>query len=134
MSRSLIFALAVLMAATTASGVSIPSPPSQAPAQHRVEVVGDLGTADRIAVIVPGVGVTVDNFDHGLGGVRRRSPRWQARRLYAAASRRAAANEVAVVAWLGYRPPDGIGWEAVRSDAAVAGAAALRRFVESLPR
>jgi pimeloyl-ACP methyl ester carboxylesterase len=92
-----------------------------------VEVVGDLRTAERVAVIVPGVSTTLDNFDRGLGGVARRSPYWQASRLYEAA--RATGARVAVVAWLGYDPPDGIGLGAVRSDQAVAGARALVRFV-----
>src|SRR5262245_60660295 len=42
------------------------------------QVVGDLATADRIAVLVPGVDNTLANFAGGLGNVRRRSPLWQA--------------------------------------------------------
>src|SRR4051794_7348067 len=34
-----------------------------------VEVVGDLATADRIAVVVPGVDTTLATFTSGLGGV-----------------------------------------------------------------
>ncbi|MBM0280156.1 alpha/beta hydrolase, partial [Micromonospora tarensis] len=34
-----------------------------------VEVLGDLAGADRIAVLVPGVGSTLADFDRGLGGV-----------------------------------------------------------------
>src|SRR5918998_3274382 len=49
-----------------------------------VEVVGDLRAADRIAVIVPGAAVTARNFLSGLGGVRRRSPSWQAHQLHEA--------------------------------------------------
>jgi pimeloyl-ACP methyl ester carboxylesterase len=95
-----------------------------------VEVVGDLGTADRIAVIVPGVSTTLDNFDRGLGGVVQRSPYWQASQLYTAA--RATGDQVAVVAWLGYDPPNGIDLAAVRSDRAVTGARALVGFVSEL--
>jgi pimeloyl-ACP methyl ester carboxylesterase len=95
-----------------------------------VEVVGDLRDADRIAVIVPGVSTTLDNFHRGLGGVVRRSPYWQAVQLHTAA--RAGPGRVAVVAWLGYDPPDGIGLPAVRSGSAVAGADALVRFVAEL--
>jgi pimeloyl-ACP methyl ester carboxylesterase len=95
-----------------------------------VAVVGDLRTADRIAVIVPGVATTVDNFDRGLGGVIRRSPYWQATQLHAAA--RATGVRVAAIAWLGYDPPDGIGLAAARSDRAVAGAGALAGFVTEL--
>jgi pimeloyl-ACP methyl ester carboxylesterase len=95
-----------------------------------VEVVGDLRTADRIAVIVPGVATTLDNFHTGLGGIVQRSPYWQASQLYAAAS--AGGRHVAVVAWLGYDPPDGIDLAAVRSGSAVAGAKALVPFVAQL--
>jgi pimeloyl-ACP methyl ester carboxylesterase len=95
-----------------------------------VEVVGDLSTADRVAVIVPGVSTTLDNFDRGLGGVQRRSPYWQATQLYAAAS--VSGARVAVIAWLGYDPPDGIDLAAVRSDRAVTGARALDQFVSEL--
>lgn len=93
-----------------------------------VEVVGDLRSADRIAVIVPGVSTTLDNFDRGLGGRIQRSPYWQASQLYAAAQ----AQRVAVVAWLGYDPPDGIGLAAARSESAVTGGRSLAQFVAEL--
>jgi pimeloyl-ACP methyl ester carboxylesterase len=92
-----------------------------------VEVVGDLDTATRIAVIVPGADTTVGNFDTGHGGVLRRSPSWQACQLQAAAG-----QGTAVVAWLGYDPPEGIGLAAVRSERAVRGAGALVLFVGAL--
>jgi pimeloyl-ACP methyl ester carboxylesterase len=93
-----------------------------------VQVVGDLTGAERIAVIVPGVDTTAANFATGLGGVQRRSPLWQARQLAAAA----ADLRLAVIAWLGYDPPEGIGLAAIRSDRAVAGADALVRFIAGL--
>ena len=46
-----------------------------------VEVLGDLSTAHRIAVLVPGVDNRLADFDRGLGGVQRRAPAWQARQL-----------------------------------------------------
>ncbi|GIF67763.1 hypothetical protein Ais01nite_57980 [Asanoa ishikariensis] len=88
-----------------------------------VEVVGDLATADRIAVVVPGVDTTLATFTNGLGGVARRAPATQARELYAAAG-----GDVAVVAWLGYDPPEGIGLEAAREVRAEAGARNLAAF------
>src|SRR4051812_24799974 len=39
-----------------------------------VEVLGDLSTADRVAVLVPGVDNALADFDRGLGGVERRAP------------------------------------------------------------
>ncbi|WP_213450508.1 alpha/beta hydrolase [Rhizomonospora bruguierae] len=95
---------------------------------RRVQVVGDLATADRVAVLIPGVDTTAANFATGLGGVLRRAPQWQAEQVWGAAGD----PGLAVVAWLGYDPPEGIGLAAVRSDRAVAGAEALLRFLAGL--
>jgi hypothetical protein len=92
-----------------------------------VEVLGDPSTARRIAVLVPGVDTRLADFDRGLGGVRRRAPGWQARQLRATAG-----PDVAVVAWLGYLPPQGIGLAAARSDRARVGADELAAFVRGL--
>ena len=79
-----------------------------------VEVLGDLATADRIAVLVPGVDTRLADFDRGLGGVARRAPAVQARALHRELIAADPAAKVAVVAWLGYDTPDGIGLDAVR--------------------
>ncbi|GLZ62193.1 hypothetical protein Misp05_57690 [Micromonospora sp. NBRC 107095] len=73
-----------------------------------VEVLGDLATADRIAVLVPGVGSTLADFDRGLGGVARRAPAVQAGQVYRELRATDPAARVAVLAWLGYDPPDGV--------------------------
>ncbi|WP_433649877.1 alpha/beta hydrolase [Micromonospora zamorensis] len=73
-----------------------------------VEVLGDLAGADRIAVLVPGVGSTLADFDRGLGGVARRAPAVQAGQLYQELRSAEPAARVAVLAWLGYDPPDGV--------------------------
>ncbi|MEW2432349.1 alpha/beta hydrolase [Micromonospora sp. NPDC047644] len=73
-----------------------------------VEVLGDLADADRIAVLVPGVGSTLADFDRGLGGVARRAPAAQAGQLYRELRAIDPAARVAVLAWLGYDPPDGV--------------------------
>lgn len=78
-------------------------------------------------MLVPGVGTTPENIDRGHGGVRRRSPHWQARQLHTACG-----GQVAVVAWLGYAPPGGVDLAAVRSERAVAGATALTGYVRQL--
>jgi hypothetical protein len=91
------------------------------------EVVGDLTSATRIAVLVPGSDTTLSDFDSGLGGVQRRAPAWEARQLWAASG-----PGTAVVAWLGYDTPKGIGRAAIRSEWAEAGADALVRFVDGL--
>ena len=92
-----------------------------------VEVVGDLTSATRIAVLVPGSDTTLSDFDGGLGGVQRRAPAWQARQLLAASG-----PGTAVVAWLGYDTPKGIGRAAIRSEWAEAGADSLVRFIDGL--
>ena len=92
-------------------------------------MLGDLTTADRVAVLVPGVDTTL----------RRLRPR--ARRRGPAGARRPGAapctsscskrrpRDVAVVAWLGYDPPEGSGLAAATEGRARAGAAALTAFV-----
>jgi Alpha/beta hydrolase len=95
-------------------------------------VAGDLDSADRIAVIIPGVATTLANFSHGLGHVQRRAPQWQAQQLLAAARQADPGAHLAVIAWLGYDPPDGLGPAAAREERAAAGAVALRQFVAGL--
>jgi hypothetical protein len=97
-----------------------------------VEVTGDLTTADRIAVLVPGVDTTQWTFHSGLGGVERRAQPWRARQLYDAARRVDPSVRLAVVAWLGYDPPEGVRRAAIRADRAATGATALWRFVAGL--
>jgi pimeloyl-ACP methyl ester carboxylesterase len=99
---------------------------------YAIEVVGDLDGAERIVMLVPGVGSTLVNFDRGLGGVARRAPAVHARNLLAAAHAVDPTAHVAVVAWLGYDPPDGLGLEAARDSRARSGAPALVHFVARL--
>jgi hypothetical protein len=97
-----------------------------------IEVLGDLATAEHVAVLVPGVDTRLIDFDRGLGGVARRAPAVQARSIYARLRADDPHMRVAVVAWLGYDPPDGIDLDAVREDRARAGAAALAAFVRGV--
>lgn len=97
-----------------------------------VEVFGDLGVADRIAVLVPGVSTTANNFNTGLDDVRDRAPAVQARALYDATRAAAPGHRVAVIAWLGYDAPLGVGRTAAREELARAGATALDRFTRDL--
>jgi len=89
-----------------------------------VEVVGDLGHAGRVAVLVPGVDVRLDNFDRRL--------LLPALALYREMGAHDPAAAVAVVAWLGYDPPEGVGRDAGREDRAACGARALEAFVDRL--
>jgi hypothetical protein len=100
------------------------------------EVFGDLAAATRVAVIVPGVDNRLDNFTTGHGGMIQRAPHWQAYQLWLASGGGIGPERsgpgTAVVAWLGYDPPEGIGRDALREDRAATGAVALVRFVAGL--
>ncbi|WP_432991363.1 alpha/beta fold hydrolase [Dactylosporangium sp. CA-233914] len=138
--RTLPLLLPVLAAALTVFGPThTAATPAPLPMQNvrtadgrALEIVGDLATARTVVVLVPGVDTTAANFDRGLGGVERRAPAWQAHRLADEIAARGG-NGIAVVAWLGYHPPHGVGLDAAREDLAAAGAAALREFVSRLP-
>ncbi|MBB2945587.1 pimeloyl-ACP methyl ester carboxylesterase [Actinoplanes lutulentus] len=101
-------------------------------ADRKIEVVGDLTTARRVAILIPGVATKVSNFDRGLGGVVRRAPAWQARRLRDEITALQPGAPVAVIAWLGYDTPDGVRVTALREDRAAAGALALEQYVADL--
>jgi pimeloyl-ACP methyl ester carboxylesterase len=96
------------------------------------EVLGDLDAADRTVILIPGVDTVLRNFDTGLGGVERRSPSRQARQLHDRIVADHPGVRIAVVAWLGYDPPEGVGVATAREDRAAAGAAALTRFIDGL--
>ncbi|MEV7098095.1 alpha/beta hydrolase [Amycolatopsis sp. NPDC051045] len=95
------------------------------------QVFGDLATAGRIAVLVPGVATRADNFWTGVGGRSYRAPAVQAADLYRSATAQGPGN-LAVIAWLGYDAPDGVTISSAREDLAQAGAVALQRFVAGL--
>ncbi|MGZ8785354.1 MAG: alpha/beta hydrolase [Acidimicrobiia bacterium] len=59
-----------------------------------VEVLGDLGSSRHVAIIIPGMNNDLSNYEQGL----RRSTS----NLY----RNADGSDAAVIAWLGYDPPD----------------------------
>jgi pimeloyl-ACP methyl ester carboxylesterase len=98
-----------------------------------VEVLGELSTADTVVVLVPGNDTTLRDFDRGLGGVTRRAPAAQARAISDAVRLRSPDARVAVIAWLGYDPPEGIWPDAMREGRASDGAAALTAFLATLP-
>ncbi|MFI6732216.1 alpha/beta hydrolase [Nonomuraea sp. NPDC050451] len=97
------------------------------PSGRLVRVYGDLTTADRVAVIVPGADTTVATFDDGT-----KRPGGAARTLLAEAARLAPGERLAVVAWLGYDSPPTLSLGVITSDAAVKGAQALRRTITDL--
>ena len=67
-----------------------------------IEVIGDLATAKRVAIIVPGSDTSLATFDsRGTA-----SPAGAAAALAAQAHRLDPGAHLAVVAWLGYSTPD----------------------------
>ncbi|GAB2982651.1 alpha/beta hydrolase [Saccharothrix stipae] len=87
----------------------------------RIEVHGDLTRAAHVAVVVPGSDVDEQRFDATVGRM--------ARDLHASVGR----DDVAVVAWLGYRTPSGLGVDTAGGRLAQAGAVALDGYVRTLP-
>jgi pimeloyl-ACP methyl ester carboxylesterase len=96
------------------------------------EVLGDLSTAARVVILVPGSDNELPEFAAGHGGVQRRAPAWQARQLFDKVGATDKDARVAVIAWLGYDSPEGVAINAVREDRAAAGSESLRRFVDGL--
>jgi hypothetical protein len=96
--------------------------------ERLVRVYGDLATADRIAVIVPGADTTAATFDNSY-----HRPGGAARALLAEAGRLRPGHRLAVVAWLGYDSPATVSVRAITDAAARKGAPWLRRTVEGLP-
>lgn len=97
-----------------------------------VEVFGDLATAERITVVVPGVASTLRDFTRGLGNVARRAPSVQARAVHDATLAHDPDARIAVIAWLGYDTPAGFGISAARQEVARSGARALGRLLDAL--
>jgi hypothetical protein len=91
-----------------------------------VEVIGDLTTADRIVVLVPGSNSTLDKFD------RPRQPGSAARAVAREVAALDPRSEVATIAWLGYQPPQGFAVDAAIDRLAREGAAALRTTLAEL--
>ena len=119
MIRRLIALGAVVLAATGSA---------QPPAGERlVKVYGDLATAERVAIIVPGSDTTVATFENSTS-----RPGGAARALLAEARRLDPGARVAVVAWLGYDSPATWSTDALTESAADDGARALRQEVTGL--
>ncbi|MET9399116.1 alpha/beta hydrolase [Kitasatospora sp. NPDC002965] len=94
------------------------------------EVWGDLASADRVSVIVPGSDADLGHFDQAVEPLR--SPAGMARALYAEEHRQSPGARTAVVAWTGYVTPSGLGPDAVTSRLADVGAPRLRRLLAGL--
>jgi Alpha/beta hydrolase len=91
-------------------------------------VVGDLATARRVVILVPGSDTSLTTFD-SRGPA---SPYGGARALAAQAHRLDPGARLAVIAWLGYRTPSLLSPAVLTSGNAGQGAAALRPLVTGL--
>ncbi len=95
-----------------------------------VEVLGDLATARRVAILVPGSDTTLATFaSRGPA-----SPQGGAQALAAEARWLDPGTRLAVVAWLGYRTPRLLSLAVASSGDARQGARALRPLVTGLTR
>jgi hypothetical protein len=93
-------------------------------------VIGNLATARRVAIVVPGSDTTLATFfSRGYA-----SPGGGAAALAAQAARLAPGARFAVIAWLGYATPATLSRAIVTSADAAAGARALRPLVIALAR
>ncbi|HEY3684329.1 MAG TPA: alpha/beta hydrolase [Streptosporangiaceae bacterium] len=98
-----------------------------------VQVYGDLAHADRVVVYVPGNAKTVDNFDAATAAEPKTAPGPVSADLYAEARSVRPSARTAVIAWLGYDPPENIDMVSVESARAMAGARSLTRLLRVLP-
>ncbi|MCE7082648.1 alpha/beta hydrolase [Streptomyces sp. ST2-7A] len=95
------------------------------------EVFGDLDTARRISVVVPGVDTDLLTFERTR--MRYRSPVGMAEALHAEQSATDPDGASAVIAWADYTTPRGVGVSAATGELAAEGAERLVRAVEGLP-
>ncbi|MGK5641574.1 alpha/beta hydrolase [Streptomyces sp. URMC 126] len=94
------------------------------------EVYGDLTTARRTAVVVPGSDIDLSSFDRRTDPYG--TPAGMARSLRAEMARQEPGTATAVIAWAGYTTPVGIGPDAATGRLAEAGAPRLDRFLAGL--
>ncbi|UNZ19477.1 alpha/beta hydrolase [Streptomyces sp. 891-h] len=97
------------------------------------EVYGDLAHATRTAVVVPGSDIDLATYD-GRGKNRYGKPAGMATALRHRMAARAPHTRTAVVAWVGYTTPVGLGPDAATARLANAGAPRLVRFLRGLER
>jgi alpha/beta hydrolase family protein len=95
-----------------------------------VEVFGNLATATRVAILVPGSDTSLTTF-YSRGTA---SPGGGAAALAAQARRLDPGSHLAVIAWLGYATPNTLSLAVMTSGDAGRGAAALRPLVQDLAR
>ncbi|MFJ9242789.1 alpha/beta hydrolase [Streptomyces sp. NPDC101776] len=100
------------------------------------EVFGDLDTAQRVSIIVPGVDTDLLTFQKTNKGYS--APVGMAQNLYAAENTAKSATDTtgtrtAVIAWADYTSPGGLGIDSATAGRAEAGAVRLNALVRALP-
>ena len=96
------------------------------------EVFGDLDSARRISVVVPGVDTDVLSFEK-FNDKKYTAPVGMAESLYAAERAAAPDAHTAVIAWADYTAPAGLGMDAATGKLAENGAVRLSALTEALP-
>jgi Alpha/beta hydrolase len=94
------------------------------------EVIGNLATAKRVVILVPGSDTSLTTFDtRGTA-----SPQGGALALAAQVRRLDPGNHLAIIAWLGYNTPSLLSPAVMTSGDAGQGASALRPLVDALAK
>lgn len=101
-------------------------------AGRAAEVLGDLDTATRVSVVVPGVDTNVLTFERTTKTYA--APVGMAGELYAAEKKAAPGAHTAVIAWADYTTPSGVGLDASTGGMAVRGATRLNALLSALPQ
>jgi hypothetical protein len=96
------------------------------------EVFGDLDTAGRVSVVVPGVDTNVLTFERSHKAYA--APVGMATELYDAERAADPRVRTAVIAWADYTTPSGLGLDASTGTMAEHGATRLNALLGSLPR
>jgi hypothetical protein len=95
------------------------------------EVLGNLDTASRVAIVVPGVDTDVLHFERASQPYQ--APLGMAQALYTSERAAAPSAHTAVIAWADYTTPSGVGLDASTGELAGQGAARLKALVSALP-
>jgi hypothetical protein len=96
------------------------------------EVFGDLATAARVSVVVPGVDTDMLHFERDTKVYS--SPDGMARALYGAERAAEPDARTAVIAWADYTTPSGVDLDASTGTLAARGAVRLRGLLDALPQ
>ncbi|MFC1409963.1 alpha/beta hydrolase [Streptacidiphilus sp. N1-12] len=96
------------------------------------EVYGDLATAQRVSVLVPGSDMDLQHFDRGDTATPLKGAAGMAQALRAEEQQVSPGTGTAVIAWSGYVTPVGLGADAATARLAEAAAPRLERLLAGL--